>query len=140
MAVFKGLNNAVRKLTVEEPNKWAKRVTRIAGEETVKKSPVDTGNFRGNWRGAVGSPDSTVKEAIQNHDGAQAVSLGTPLTSLEKQNLLPAQQIEIGKSAYITNAVKYAKGLNAGASKQAVNGVLVPAATSTVAKVRRGVK
>jgi hypothetical protein len=79
----------------------------------IKKSPVDTGRFRGNWQvgymrinGATDSPD--------DKNGGAAIGRGLSVLS----------SISVGGVVYLTNSLPYAIRLEYGWSKQAPNGMV----------------
>lgn len=81
--------------------------------KVVKRSPVDTGRFRGNWVMSIGSPDITQKEVTD-------IS-GDSTISRESSKLA---NFNIGPSVYIMNSLPYAIRLENGYSQQAPIGMV----------------
>ena len=77
--------------------------------EMEVKSPVDTGRFKANWIGAVGSVDSTTADSNRNAVGALSTMLGG---------------FRMGEVFYYTNSLPYAKALEYGHSEQASGGMV----------------
>jgi hypothetical protein len=102
----------------KDSNDQLKKVTLAAFAGVVKRSPVDTGRFRGNWNGAKETPDLSTVDAGQN------TQQGGAITQRESANLTPALQAKIGEDVYITNNLDYAQRLENGWSAQAPGGVL----------------
>lgn len=116
--MFKGLNN-YKKTIAKKGADELKKVTILAFETMVTRSPVDTGRFRGNWKGGIERVDLSVDEAGQ--EGAQR---GAALSGREVANMQGAIGAKIGQDVYISNNLKYAQGLENGRSPQAPGGVL----------------
>jgi len=79
------------------------------GNEMEFKSPVDTGRFKNNWIGAVGSVDSTTTDSNRNAVGALSTMLGG---------------FRMGEVFYYTNSLPYAQALEYGLSEQAPAGMV----------------
>ena len=93
-----------------------KKVALDALAGVVKKSPVDTGRFRGNWHLTVTPSDTTTPFVDKQPVGsppARAVA--------ELANLMQLQPYGI---AYLQNALPYAERLENGWSKQAPRGMV----------------
>jgi hypothetical protein len=103
----------------------ANRVVRALGlkvlEEVLRRAPVKTGRFRGNWRVSVGAVD------LSTDDGPTSLGVrpqSTP-SGLELGRALgPLAQVKVGDTLYVTNNLPYALGLERGRSKQAPQGVM----------------
>jgi hypothetical protein len=106
-------------------------VTNEAFAEFEQRSPVDTGMFRLNWLGSVGTPNTST------HNNTQKVAAGSRPNGAELANLAPALSAKLGKDVYITNNVKYAGKLENGHSKQAPAGVLHVGTAAVAARGRR---
>lgn len=99
-----------------------KKVVLDVLDRVVKKSPVDTGRFKGNWNVGVGRPDLETTDRCDK-SGNETLSRGETQVS----------RIETGEVVvYVTNNLDYAKSLENGHSKQAPAGVL----GVTVAEIR----
>lgn len=80
----------------------------------VKRSPVDTGRFRGNWQVTIGLPASG-NVATNDKSGAQAINSGAAVLA----------SFQIGPSIFITNNLPYGPRLEyEGWSKQAPAGMV----------------
>lgn len=91
----------------------AVRVTcRTLNHGIVMDSPVDTGRFRGNWQGTIGSPASGTFDT-EDKSGA-----GT----LAKANAAADQSV--GSVYYLVNNLPYARRLEYGYSSQAPAGMV----------------
>jgi hypothetical protein len=107
-----------------------KKVAFDAFANCLRRSPVDQGRFRGNWRIAISSPDRTTD------DGARAggARKGEPLRQAEdaagKAGALGARW---GQTVLITNSLPYALRLENGWSGQAPQGVVRLAVQDTLA-------
>lgn len=87
----------------------------------VRKSPVDTGRFRANWRVAIGNPDLTTDLT----GSVWAIPTGQPPTGGEQAKAMSAlSKVRDGSVVYITNNLPYAEPLENGHSKQAPLGML----------------
>ena len=83
----------------------------------VNKAPIDTTNFVGNTNVSIGSADFTYVEGKTiGRTGAMAAGM-TFIRALPKDKL---------HSIFISNGTPYAKYLEAGWSRQAINGVFLP--------------
>jgi hypothetical protein len=138
MSGFKRLSQITEKLVKKEPNKAFRKVILGAHQVMTSGSPVDTGNFRANWRGSVGSPDTSYREI--KHHARSHLTKGAPLTPLERNNIEPALKAEIGDTAYISNETPYGPDLEGGHSPQAPAGVLHVGVARIKAKLQGIVK
>lgn len=84
----------------------------------VKKSPVKSGRFRGNWQVGIGSI---------NHDISSPADNASLQTQPSTFNLSKAQSALVtykGQIIYISNSLPYAQRLENGYSKQAPAGMV----------------
>ena len=92
----------------------------------VKRSPVDTGRFRGNWQITVNAPSRTQKNTVDNSGPAQATPSSNPagsVTAVEGAFYVSKQEFpQFGY--YITNNLPYAERLEYGWSGQAPSGMI----------------
>jgi hypothetical protein len=116
---FKGIEKYSKKTVPESGTAQLHKVSIAAFAAMILRSPVDTGRFRGNWKGSVGQPNLNREQEV-----SQEVSLGSPPTSLEMSNIQPGLQAKLGEDVYIANNLNYAEGLENGKSPQAPGGVL----------------
>lgn len=79
----------------------------------IKRSPVDSGRFRGNWQATIGSPASGQLSSIDSNGSA---------TSANAANV--ANRLEAGSIFYLTNNLPYGERLEYGYSKQAPAGMV----------------
>jgi hypothetical protein len=93
-----------------------------------EKTPVDTGHARGNWNIGVGAPDDAVNDRTEGAGPGSARA---------------APPMEIGDTAFVTNAVPYIGELEKGHSRQAPAGMvrvtaaeLQPVAEQLVSQIR----
>jgi hypothetical protein len=112
-----GLDNFVNNVDIKARD-LNKKVAIFAFGAIVKRSPVDTGRFRGNWQGSINSPVLSTKNIEQD------TMPGGPPTATEQANLSGALTGKLGDDIYIANNLDYAEGLENGRSKQAPAGVL----------------
>lgn len=80
----------------------------------IRKSPVDTGRFRGNWVVSIDNPQSSTSERT---DKSGALATGDGNIVLNKFDL------RTNTAIYIQNNLPYAQRLEDGYSSQAPNGV-----------------
>ena len=71
----------------------------------IKRSPIDKGTFRGNWRINAGYIDDIVDDSTQ-------------------PEMNPNLSAKVGESIYISNSLPYAVALEEGHSKQAPLGIV----------------
>lgn len=134
---FKGLKKYQKNVKTKLDDKLHK-VTRQAFYNLVTMSPVDTGNFRGNWFGSIltafkGDPNAQIFQTTTT----VGITRGTPPTALEQSHLSPALRAKFGQTVYITNNLNYAQSLENGHSKQAPSGVLHVATQRTKAEISK---
>ena len=80
----------------------------------VKKSPVDTGRFKGNWVTSHSSPSAEVRH-VEDKSGAVSLKQGADTLAAYPDTLPPI---------YLQNNLPYANRLENGWSKQAPNGMV----------------
>jgi len=81
----------------------------------LKRSPVDTGRFRGNWRIGVAQRDTTVDEG----GPSLGTKTGQPANAGEAAAAVQSLAgVKYGQTVHISNSLPYAKPLNDGHSKQ----------------------
>ncbi|MDM0041878.1 HK97 gp10 family phage protein [Variovorax sp. J22R193] len=101
----------------ELTNERASTVTRQAAlsmlNSLIKRSPVDTGRFRGNWQTTIGAPPSSVLET-DDKSGAQTLSRGLAVLA----------DFECGPPIYLVNGLPYGRRLENGYSQQAPSGMV----------------
>ena len=108
-----GWTNPPIRLTTEilkDADTLTKKVTGEILQKVVVASPVDTGQFRGNWRVGVKNIDSTVDNSSLDKSGQGSISKGIAKIAIGGG---------IGKLVYISNSLPYSEKLNNGWSKQA---------------------
>jgi hypothetical protein len=113
--------NALIAETGIDPNIVVKKAVLDIARSVIRKSPVDTGRFKGNWQLGVNS------SPIGERDATDSSALGTARDSgpamaqvIEK---LPAQHLS--NTYYITNNLPYAQALEDGHSqRQAPQGMV----------------
>jgi len=81
--------------------------------QVVLRSPVDTGQFRHNWRFAIGGPDTSTTK-MTDRDGTATVN----------EALTVLRQFKLGDVIHISNSLPYAYRLEYGWSKQAPQGMV----------------
>jgi hypothetical protein len=79
----------------------------------VKRSPVDTGRFRGNWQTTIDAPASGAVDLLDK-TGAASVSAGVGALS----------SVKAGETVWIVNNLPYAQRLENGYSDQAPAGMV----------------
>lgn len=79
------------------------------GTKIIKRSPVDTGRFRGNWQFTTNAPAS-----------GQLAATGVPTGEL----VSAAETWQSGSVFYMTNNLPYGERLEYGWSKQAPSGMV----------------
>jgi len=89
------------------------RVTLDVFGRVIKRSPVDTGRFRGNWQFSVGAPASGT---LDNLDRSGTESVRKIASGIPKD--------AAGKVYYLVNNLAYARALENGHSGQAPHGMI----------------
>jgi hypothetical protein len=79
----------------------------------VKRSPVDTGRFRGNWQTTIDSPASGT---VGQDDKSGSLAIGAGLAALAG--------VKAGETTWIVNNLPYAQRLENGYSTQAPAGMV----------------
>lgn len=93
--------------------------------EIVKRSPVDTGLFRGNWRiGAGSAPSGTIDRKSTSPRGIAAEISNVP------------KEVKETTTVYIVNNLEYALPLERGWSGQAPQGVVQPSVNAILAALQ----
>lgn len=105
---MKTWNAAIRDVS-ELPEKVVRGTLIAMGSKIIKRSPVDTGRFRGNWQFTINSAAS-----------GKLASIGDPSGAL----ISASQGWESGSSFYMTNNLPYAERLEYGWSAQAPSGMV----------------
>ena len=116
-----------------------RKVAFDAFDGVLRRSPVDTGRFRGSWRIAVGSPDLSVKPAEKKRKKSN-ISKGTPPTGDEVQQLAKLKMVNNRDDVHISNNLPYAERLNNGYSTQAPTGILEPTISEMLANFTTAVQ
>ena len=103
----------VKDLVEDEVILVVKKLSMDALRGVVMKSPVDTGRFRGNWNGGIGSQDLSVSDSTDKGVGATLSSGTSEIDGVEDLTVV-----------WITNNLPYALALEHGHSKQAPAGMV----------------
>ncbi len=99
--------NDIANKTQGKLSKASRAIALQMGDRVIKRSPVDTGRFRGNWNSSINSVDYSI-------DSASAGALN-PVVS----------KLKIGDTFNFTNNLPYAERLEFGAwSDQAPQGMV----------------
>lgn len=93
----------------------SRQLARIGLRAVVKRSPVDTGRFRGNWRVGIGAADLTFKENLKDKVGDYTLSRGFTIIN----------RAGWGERIFVTNITPYGIYLEGGSSPQATPGGIV---------------
>tara|TARA_R110000803_G_scaffold37766_3_gene81488 strand:- start:456 stop:851 length:396 start_codon:yes stop_codon:yes gene_type:complete len=97
----------------------------------IKKSPVDTGRFRGNWQASINVPKGNkLERQDKSKDGNDTAFLVRDVVD----------SLNMGQTFYLTNNLPYSRRLEYGYSKQAPSGFLrinVMRVQSELAKARK---
>ncbi len=96
-------------LSIEKQDRVVKGSFIQLGNEMEFKSPVDTGRFKSNWIGAIGSASDETFTGNRNAVGALNTMLGG---------------FRMGQVFYYTNNLPYAMALEFGHSDQSPNGMV----------------
>lgn len=102
-----------QKLLAEAPTKARNAAGLAFVARVVPRTPVDTGQARGNWQAGVGAPDMTTDATLLDPSATK-----TPARLKRVIRSLPK-----GGSLFISNFLPYARRLETGWSKQAPNGM-----------------
>ena len=108
------------------PEKVVRGTTIGMFSKIVKRSPVDTGRFRGNWQISIDSPARGQLSTLDNSGKAQANPSSNPAGSpTAVAGAFKVQKSPFPQSAYfITNNLPYGERLEFGHSQQAPNGMV----------------
>lgn len=106
--------------------------------EVLRRSPVDTGRFRGNWRVGIGR----TQYGVDDGGASRGVRKGEePRATEEARASEVILQAGAGDLIIISNNLPYARGLENGRSAQNRHGILAPSidkvTTEFEAAVRR---
>jgi hypothetical protein len=112
--------NALIAETGIDPNVVVKKAVLDIARSVIRKSPVDTGRFKGNWQLGVNSSPSGERDANDSSALGTARDSGPAMAQVIEK--LPAQPL--GNSYYITNNLPYAQALEDGHSQQAPQGMV----------------
>ena len=94
---------------------FVKKISLELLKKLVKKSPVDTGRFRGNWFVALDFPDRTISDDTdKTKTGRKTISRGRRVI----------EALQAGHKVIISNNLPYAVMLEYGWSNQAPQGVV----------------
>lgn len=102
-----------RKLPAEHLVPFHKKITLEALARIVRRSPVDTGRFRGNWQTSIGQPAAGTVEKL-DPSGSDALREGASA-------IADLQPFSI---TYLANNLPYAERLEDGYSEQAPSGMV----------------
>lgn len=87
----------------------------------LRRSPVDTGRFRGSWRIGVNQADVSVLPPPKKENGKK-VRINT--TAIENEQRAKALGLQYGTTVHISNSLPYAIALEDGHSQQYTTGVM----------------
>jgi hypothetical protein len=99
----------------------------------VRRSPVDTGRFKGNWNASYGTPTFTVGGRVDK------TKLGTIGANMKAEVQL-VESLPVGGVTYLSNSMPYAARLEHGWSGQAPSGMVKLAAEEFARMVAKAVK
>lgn len=121
------LDEFLNKIMPEKQTAAFREIVQEVNRKLVKRSPVDTGRFRGNWYVSINTPDRTVSEGTDKN-GDKTIERGERVIN----------RLEIGNIAIISNNLPYAVMLEYGWSKQAPNGMAAITLEEVKAKLEGG--
>lgn len=120
--------------TKEKGNVFVRKLCLELDASMVRKSPVDTGRFKGNWNVSFNAPDTSTAEVTDTS--------GT--LSIAKAQAVLSGSSWVGSTVFITNSLPYAYRLEyEGWSNQAPQGMVritLAEMNSTIQKVGLEVK
>ena len=91
----------------------------------VKRSPVDTGRFRGNWQISIDAPARGQLSTVEKGKVEPNPSSNPSGSSTATEGAFKVQKAPFPRSAYfITNNLPYSEKLEFGSSEQAPNGLV----------------
>lgn len=105
---MKSWNLAIKDIS-EYPEKAVRGSLLSMGAKIIKRSPVDTGRFRGNWQFTLNSPAQGQLATTQRPDG---------------ELIAATQNWQSGFTFYMTNNLPYGERLEYGWSNQAPSGMV----------------
>jgi len=108
----KSLETALNNLS-KFPEKVVRGTLLDMTSKIIKRSPVDTGRFRGNWQASFGTPKQGVT-STNDKTGARATS----------ESSSAINSMKMGDTFYLTNNLPYATRLEFGYSEQAPQGMV----------------
>jgi hypothetical protein len=115
--------------TVDEHNsKIFRKVVFDLYAEIMKRTPVDTGLARGNWRIGVGRAPTGVLERVNKTGSRSAEEINNVPTDIREKTVV-----------FIANNLVYIVPLERGWSKQAPNGMVSGAMNAITAAMRSGI-
>ncbi|MDD5385350.1 MAG: HK97 gp10 family phage protein [Gallionella sp.] len=92
----------------------ARKTTLEVFSRVIKRSPVDTGRFRGNWNYSINAPTFSVN--VNQYDKTGDSTIGNIDSSLPQKTA--------GNVFFLTNSLPYANRLENGWSKQSPRGMV----------------
>lgn len=99
-------------------------------DSVLRRSPVDTGRFRGSWRVSLDTPDLSVDEPIKAAPGSKAkqpAGQGATGNAPAVASLLALnREVKKNRTIIISNNLGYGKYLEQGSSPQAPDGIVEP--------------
>ena len=91
----------------------------------VKRSPVDTGRFRGNWQISIDAPARGQLSTVEKGKVEPNPSSNPSGSNTATEGAFKVQKSPFPRSAYfITNNLPYSEKLEFGSSEQAPNGLV----------------
>jgi hypothetical protein len=113
MGTFSLQLDAFIRKTGEDADKVVRQASLSVLDSVVKRSPVDTGRFRGNWQLTINTPAAG---SLTVTDKSGAATIGRGLSALASY--------KAGPPVWITNNLPYARRLEDGYSDQAPQGMV----------------
>lgn len=117
---FLGAIVAWRNKAIGSANALVRQVAREGYSELIRRSPVDKGQFRGNWRVGVNQPDLTFDRNDKSDGAAGSDPTSADLAKVDGVIV----NAKVGDIIHITNATPYATVLEDGWSGQAPSGMI----------------
>ena len=103
-------------ISLDEANKYVKKVSGDVMERIVTKTPVDTGQLANNWFSSIGSPMFLGKRLPDQEATDSLNDIKTVIKSYKKSNW--------GASIWMSNSLEYANDIEMGKSGKAPMGML----------------
>lgn len=97
----------------DKADQVVRKVTLDVGASIIKRSPVDTGRFRGNWNYSTVSINTGTSSGADKTGASAIGKIQAGLTNWKP-----------GETIYITNSLPYAQRLETGWSQQAPSGMV----------------